>query len=68
MTDHNLPDENEHWVSPAYLARIREGEPVNMEPEKTLQVKWFALSDVPAPLTMTARAAISALGSCITAS
>ena len=68
VTDHILPEEDEHWVSPAYLARIREGAPENREPEKTLDVKWFPLSDLPAPLTMTARAAISSLGSDITAS
>ena len=60
VTDHCIPDENQHWVSPAYLAQIREGEPVNCEPEKTAAVQWFALNELPANLTMTARNAIHA--------
>ena len=60
VTDHCIPDENQHWVSPAYLAQIREGQPVNCEPEKTAAVQWFALSELPANLTMTARNAIHA--------
>ena len=60
VTDHCIPGEHQHWVSPAYLAQIREGHPVNCEPEKTAAVQWFALSELPANLTMTARNAIHA--------
>ena len=60
VTDHCIPDEYQHWVSTAYLAQIREGEPVNCEPEKTAAVQWFALNELPANLTMTARNAIHA--------
>ncbi|HUE54887.1 MAG TPA: NUDIX domain-containing protein [Candidatus Udaeobacter sp.] len=60
VTDHLLPQENQHWVSPAYLGRVLNGEAQNCEPRKTSQVRWFALTDLPANLTMTARNAIDA--------
>jgi 8-oxo-dGTP diphosphatase len=60
VTDHLLPQENQHWVSPAYLGRVLEGEAKNCEPLKTSQVSWFAIADLPANLTMTARNAIEA--------
>jgi len=60
VTDHCLPQENQHWVSPAYLAKVRAGQAVNCEPKKTADVRWFALDRLPANLTMTARNAIRA--------
>jgi 8-oxo-dGTP diphosphatase len=60
ITDHLLPEENQHWVSPSYLARIVEGEAYNREPEKSEFVKWFGLDELPENLTMTARNAIAA--------
>jgi len=60
VTDHVLPEESQHWVAPAYLGRVVNGEVRNCEPDKTQEVKWFALAEVPKNLTMTARNAISA--------
>jgi len=60
ITDHLLPDEGQHWVSPAYLGRILGGEVRNCEPEKTQEVGWFASGELPRNLTMTARNAIEA--------
>jgi len=60
VTDHCLPGENQHWVSPAYLGQILSGEAANCEPAKTREVRWFALDQLPANLTMTARNAIRA--------
>jgi len=60
VTDHCLPDENQHWVSPAYLGRILSGEARNCEPEKTSEVAWFDLHALPTNLTLTARKAIRA--------
>lgn len=60
VTDHCLPQENQHWVSPAYLAQILTGEAANCEPEKTAAVQWFRLEELPSNLTMTARNAIRA--------
>jgi ADP-ribose pyrophosphatase len=61
VTDHRLPNENQHWVSPAFLGRIVSGQARNCEPHKTTDVCWFPLNDLPPNLTMTAHNAIHAL-------
>ncbi len=69
ITDHLLPGEGQHWVSPAYLGRILEGEARNCEPDKTQEVRWFGMDELPTNLTMTAKNAIAAYqGSGITRS
>ena len=60
VTDHHLPQEGQHWVSPAYLGEVLAGEARNCEPEKTRQVSWFPLAHLPPNLTITARNAIAA--------
>jgi 8-oxo-dGTP diphosphatase len=60
VTDHHLPHEGQHWVSPAYLGQVLAGEARNCEPEKTRAVNWFSLSELPSNLTITARNAIEA--------
>jgi 8-oxo-dGTP diphosphatase len=60
VTDHLLPQEGQHWVSPAYLGHVLRGVAQNCEPHKTSEVRWFAIADLPANLTMTARNAIEA--------
>jgi 8-oxo-dGTP diphosphatase len=60
VTDHRLPDENQHWVSPAFLGHIVSGEARNCEPHKTHEVRWFLLGDLPPNLTRTAGKAIQA--------
>ncbi len=62
VTNHLLPRERQHWVSPAYLGRVLAGKARNCEPEKTLDVRWFPLDHLPLNLTMTARNAIQAYG------
>ena len=59
VTDHILPDEGQHWIAPAFLARVISGQASNCEPEKTEELRWFALDGVPENLTMTARNAIA---------
>jgi ADP-ribose pyrophosphatase YjhB (NUDIX family) len=51
-----------HWVAPSYRARIIEGEPINREPEAAEAIGWFALSELPSPLTLAARRALAAVG------
>jgi 8-oxo-dGTP diphosphatase len=60
VTDHRLPSEGQHWVSPAYLARLLSGEAKNCEPDKTREVRWFPPNELPPNLTMTARNAVAA--------
>jgi 8-oxo-dGTP diphosphatase len=60
VTDHHLPHEGQHWVSPAYLGQVLAGEARNCEPEKTRAVSWFPLGELPSNLTITARNAIAA--------
>jgi ADP-ribose pyrophosphatase len=59
VTEHRLPAEGQHWISPAFLASILSGIPINCEPHKTKEVRWFPLDALPPNLTMTARNAIA---------
>ncbi len=40
-----------HWIAPVYEARIRSGEPQNLEPEKHGGWGWFSLDALPENLT-----------------
>lgn len=60
VTDHIVPEENAHWVSPAFLVRVVKGQAENMEPDATRQVKWFPLTELPEKLTITTRSAVDA--------
>lgn len=51
VTDHILPDENQHWVSPSYLCRVIEGTPEIREPDKCEAIGWFSLDEIPDGLT-----------------
>jgi 8-oxo-dGTP diphosphatase len=53
--------DDQHWVSPIYLAHIVAGEPRNCEPEKHDSLEWFPLGQPPAPLSVAARDAYAAL-------
>jgi 8-oxo-dGTP diphosphatase len=59
VTDHIVPIDHAHWVAPAYLVELVSGEPVNMEPDHATTIKWFLVDDLPSPLTLTARNALS---------
>lgn len=51
VTDHILPEEGQHWVSPSYICRVIAGTPTILEPEKCAAIGWFALDEIPADLT-----------------
>lgn len=55
VTDHILPAEKQHWVSPSFICRIAVGEPTILEPEKCAEIGWFALDAIPADLTQVTR-------------
>jgi ADP-ribose pyrophosphatase YjhB (NUDIX family) len=53
--------DDQHWVSPIYLAYAAEGEARNNEPEKLEAVAWVALEAPPQPLALAAQQALEAL-------
>jgi len=53
--------DDQHWVSPIYLAEARGGEASNREPDKLGGVGWFPLDAPPASLSRAALQAIAAL-------
>jgi mutator protein MutT len=55
VADHILPEENQHWVSPSFVARVIAGEPAIQEPEKCSAIGWFALDQIPEDLTRITR-------------
>lgn len=55
VTDHILPEENQHWVSPSYICRIVEGEPTILEPDKCSAIGWFSFDEIPNELTQVTR-------------
>lgn len=61
ITSHILREEKEHWFAPAYLVKITDGVPKNMEPEKHEEINWFSLESLPADLTITTKKAIEYL-------
>lgn len=63
VTNHIVPVDNAHWVSPAYLVRVVAGEAENLEPESTRRMQWFPFSDLPENLTLTTQSAVKAFQS-----
>jgi ADP-ribose pyrophosphatase len=60
VTDHIVPADNAHWVSPAFLVRTIAGQAENLEPHATKKVEWFPLTNLPEKLTVTTRSAVDA--------
>lgn len=59
VVDHILPEEGQHWISPAFVCRIIAGEPAILEATKCSEIGWFALADIPAALTQASRASLA---------
>jgi ADP-ribose pyrophosphatase len=53
FTDHIINSENQHWIAINFLAKIINGEPKIMEPNKHSEIKWFNLNDLPENITQT---------------
>lgn len=51
VNDHILEREQQHWVSPTFLARHVAGTPHILEPGKCCEIGWFSLADLPEPLS-----------------
>lgn len=52
VDDHILPEEGQHWVSPTFLARHISGDPIIKEPSKCSAIGWFAIDNLPEPLSL----------------
>lgn len=61
VTEQIIAADRQHWMSILYLARDVEGEPQLTEPDKLSDFGWFALTDLPTPLSAFTKAAIAAL-------
>jgi len=46
VNNHIIPDENQHWVSPCFIAKIVQGEPRILESGKCDEIGWFELHEV----------------------
>jgi 8-oxo-dGTP diphosphatase len=52
IVDHILPVEKQHWVSPTYICKIKNGSPKILEPQKCSEIGWFKIETVPENLSM----------------
>jgi len=46
VVDHIITKENQHWVSPTFIAKYIGGEPKIMEPDKCTAFKWVKLNKI----------------------
>lgn len=60
VSDHILPAEGQHWVSPSFTARHVGGVPRIREPEKCTEIGWFRLAELPEQLTLAGRDTLAA--------
>jgi 8-oxo-dGTP diphosphatase len=58
VTNHILPEQRIHWVSPVFWVEITAGIPFNREPEKHQDLRWFQLNNLPDRLTLTTQQAL----------
>lgn len=45
ICDHIISEEQQHWVSPTFLCKIKSGTPQILEPEKCVEIGWFTLEE-----------------------
>lgn len=59
--DHFIPKEGQHWVAVPFIVEIVAGqEPVIAEPHKCDALEWFALDNLPSPLSTVTAPTIAA--------
>lgn len=61
VVDQIDPEAQEHWIAPVYETEDFEHEPRIIEPHKHEAMGWFALDQLPSPLTKATLTAVSAL-------
>jgi 8-oxo-dGTP diphosphatase len=45
ICDHIIKAENQHWVSPTFICRIKKGKPKILEPHKCSEIGWFTIKE-----------------------
>jgi mutator protein MutT len=59
--DHLIPDEGQHWVSTLFIVKPTQGQtPKNLEPHKCDGLGWFAIDNLPSPLSIVTKLKIEA--------
>ena len=59
--DHLIPKEQQHWVPTCFLCTIAGNKnPRIMEPDKCDEIGWFALANLPGPLSIITKIDIAA--------
>lgn len=61
LTDQVDTARGTHWVAPVYLVEDAQGDAIVKEPQALAACGWFALDDLPGPLTISTKAALTAL-------
>lgn len=62
VVNHILPREGQHWVSPTYLCRYKNGTPRILEPHKCDDIGWFTLAQLPVnEMTQASQQSLSSL-------
>ncbi len=52
VSDHFIPEDEQHWVSPTFIARHSGHDPDSIETETCAEVGWFDLTSLPYPLSV----------------
>ena len=61
LSEQVIPEDRQHWVSLIYVTRDITGEARVVEPDKLPEFGWFALDELPSPLSRFAADAVAAL-------
>ena len=62
VVNHIIPAEKQHWVSPSFLCRVKNGEPRIQEPHKCSEIGWFTLDRLPEDqLTIASKKSLESL-------
>ena len=61
VSEEIIAADRQHWVSLIYVTRDFTGEPWLTEPDKLSEIGWFALDDLPQPLSVFSTKAFAAL-------
>ena len=46
ICNHIIEEESQHWVSPTFICKVKQGEPRICEPGKCDEIGWFTLEEI----------------------